>query len=397
MAYSLYWPAVVRHNDRYWITPGDFWSTLRAAHYVGWGGLSFVYSSRAVFVTLPGFATVLSPFAILGSHLGLTESAPGIFLPKPQIWLFVGPVALLLSGIALFGLDALATRLGVAPSSRRILLVAEAVVLWPATAIWGHPEDAVAVGLVAFALVAIWEGRWALAGWLLGGAIAMQLLVVLAVPVVVGVAGARKAGPLLARACVLPGFFAVAVLVPNFRRSLSVLTKQPTFPQIDHPTPWVHLSPTLAPHVVAAGPSRVLAAAVALGAGWLACRWRDNLPMLVYALAVVFAARCVFESVMVPYYVMPAVCMAVLVSFVREWPRRLTTVTAALALTVVTFYRVGEWRYFIEMGGLLAVMLVAAHPSLARRMPAVVDVGVADGDAPWIDEGPPIVGVELAG
>jgi hypothetical protein len=365
-AYSVWWPAVVRHDPRYWITPGDFWSTIRAAHYVGWGGLSFVYSSRAVFVTLPGFATVLSPFAILGTRLGLTESAPGIYLPNPQIWLLVGPIALLLSGVALFGLDALAIRLGVGASSRRLMLMAEAVLLWPATAIWGHPEDAVAVGLLAFALVAVWDGRWAIAGWLLGAAIAMQLLVLLAVPLFIGVAGARKAGPLLARASILPGFFAVAVLVPNFHRSLSVLTKQPTYPLIDHPTPWVHLSPTLAPHVVAAGPSRLLAVAVALGAGWMARRWRDNLPMLVYALAIVFTARCVFESVMVPYYVMPALCFAVLAAFTGGWGRRLTTVAAAAGVTVMTHYRVGEWPYFAEMTALLAVVLIASRPTGAR-------------------------------
>jgi hypothetical protein len=363
MAYSVWWPAVVRHDAHYWLTPGDFWSTLRAAHYVGWGGLSFVYSSRAVFVTLPGFATLLSPLALLGSRLGLTESAPGIFLPKPQIWLLVGPIALLLSGVALFGLDALAVRVRISTSSRHLLLVAEAVLLWPTTALWGHPEDAIAIGLLAFALVAVWDGHWAIAGWLLGGAVAMQLLALLAVPLFIGLAGARKAGPLLARAAILPGFFAVAVLVPNFHRSLSVLTKQPTFPQVDHPTPWVHLSPALAPHVVAAGPSRLLAVAVALGAGWLARRWRDNLLFVVYALAVVFAARCVFESVMVPYYVMPAVALAVLVSFAGGWARRLTTMTAALALTVVTFYRVGEWRYYGEMTLLFVLVLIAARPS----------------------------------
>ena len=230
MAYSLWWPAVVRHNSRYWITPGDLWSTVHAAHYVGWGGLSFVYSSRAVFVTLPGFATLLSPVVVLGSHLGLTESAPGIFLPKPEIWLLIGPVCLLLAGTSLFGLDAVAIRLGLSTTSRRGLLVAEAIALWPTTAIWGHPEDAIAVGLLAFAFVAAMDGRWALTAWLLGAAIAMQLHAVLVVPIFLGVAGARKAAPLMARASILPGFFAVAVLVPNFHRSLSVLLNQPTFP-----------------------------------------------------------------------------------------------------------------------------------------------------------------------
>jgi hypothetical protein len=373
MAFSLWWPAVVRHNPYYWITPGDFWSTLRAAHYVGWGGLSFVYNSRAVFVTLPGFATLLSPLAALGSRLGLTESAPGIYLPNPQIWLLMGPIIMLMSGVALFGLDALALRLGIASAPRRALLVAEAVVLWPATAFWGHPEDAIAVGLLAFALVAMSDRRWTLTGWLLGAAIAMQLLALLAVPIFLGVAGARKAGPLLARAAILPGFFAVAVLVPNFHRSLMVLTRQPTFPQIDHATPWVYFSPTLAPHVVAAGPSRVLAGLVALGAGWMARRWRDDLSRLAYALAIVFTARCVFESVMVPYYVMPALCFALLVAFTRAWPTRLVAVAAAFGVTVMTHYHMGEWSYFVEMTALLVVVLIASRP---RSPGSAVDITV---------------------
>src|ERR1700730_11516135 len=166
MAYSLWWPSVVRHQSFYWMTPGDLWSTVRTAHYVGWGGLSFVYSSRAVFVTLPGFATLLSPVVLLASALHLSESAPGVFLPKPEVWLLVGPFCMIVSSVALFGLDALARHVGMTTSSRRLLLVAEAAALWPATVIWGHPEDAAAVGLLAFAFVAMNERRWGLTGWL---------------------------------------------------------------------------------------------------------------------------------------------------------------------------------------------------------------------------------------
>jgi len=367
MAYSLLWPSLVRHHSFYWITPGDLWSTVRAAHYVGWGGLSYVYSSRAVFVTLPGFATLLSPLVALTSKLNMSESVPGIMLFKPQAWLLVGPFCLAVSGVGLFGLDALARRMAIRPRTRLLLLVAEAVALWPATAIWGHPEDAVAVGLLAFALVAMMDDRWTLTAWLLGAAVAMQLLAILIVPVFLGVAGARRAAPLLARAAVLPGFFTVAVVVPDFHNAIRVLTKQPTFPLVDHATPWVALSPVLAPHVVAAGPSRILAGIVALGAGWYASRHRDDLRKIVTTVAIVLAARCVFESVMVPYYVMPSVAFALIVAFALGWRRWLVAAVGGIVLTVMTHYHLNRWTYYWEMLALFAVLLAPITVRLPRH------------------------------
>jgi hypothetical protein len=367
MAYSIWWPLVVRHHGYYWTTPGDLWDTVRVAHYIGWGGLSYVYapSSHAVFVTLPGFATLLAPVVALATRLGLTESAPTVHLFKPQAWLVVGPFCLLASGTGLFGLDALNRRLGAqGPRSAHTLFIAAAA-LWPATAIWGHPEDSVAIGLVAFAFVAMMDDRWGLTGWLLGAAIAMQLLAVLVVPIFIGVAGARKAAPLLARAAILPGFFTIAVVVPDLHDALNVLLKQPTFPSLDHATPWVALSPVIAPHVVAAGPSRLLAAVVAVGAGWYASRHRSDLGQLVTAACVVLASRCVFESVMVPYYVMPFIAFALIAAFRLGWARAVTVSAAALGLTVMTHYHLYRWLYYGEMMGLMA--LVLAPVLLPRR------------------------------
>src|SRR6202035_1046602 len=174
------------------------------------------------------------------------------------------------------------------------------------------------------------DGRWTLTAWLLGGAVAMQLLAVLVIPIFLGVAGARRAAPLLARASVLPGFFLIAVVVPDPHHAIRTLLRQPTFPRVDHATPWVHLSPVLGPGVVAAGPSRLIAGAIALGAGWYAHRHRDDLVLILYAATVVFAARCLFESVMVPYYVMPCVVLALLVAAKRGRIRTLLTVPTAL-------------------------------------------------------------------
>jgi hypothetical protein len=75
----------------------------------------------------------------------------------------------------------------------------------------------------------------------------------------------------------------------------------------------------------------------------------------------------VFESVMVPYYVMPALYFAVLAAF-RAWARRLTAVAAAVGVTVMTHYRMGEWTYFAEMTALLVVVLIASRPTTTHRV-----------------------------
>src|SRR5579863_4495582 len=76
MAYMFWWPAVVRHKPYYWLQPGDLWGTVRAAHWIGWGGFSFIYSSHTGLVTLPGFHALLAPVVMLTSKLGMSESAP---------------------------------------------------------------------------------------------------------------------------------------------------------------------------------------------------------------------------------------------------------------------------------------------------------------------------------
>ncbi len=72
MAYSLWWATVVRHQSFYWITPGDMWYTVRTAHWIGWGSLSFVYSNyRSALVTLPGFELLLDA----GGHAQLGSAS----------------------------------------------------------------------------------------------------------------------------------------------------------------------------------------------------------------------------------------------------------------------------------------------------------------------------------
>ena len=276
MAYSLWWPILVRHNRTYWLTPGDIWSAVRIAHFVQWGDLSYVYLFHSTLLSLPGFNVLLAPVVALSNVLGLSEQTPTGFAYMPHAWLLVGPVCLAVTGVGLFACDSLARRLGVRLLIRRILTGAELIALWSTIAIWGHPEDVMALGLALFAMLALSKDRRTLAGWLLGAAIAMQLYVVLIVPIFLGVTGLRKALPILARASVIPGFLLIAVLVPDFHDALWVLTKQPGFPTILHPTPWVLLAPHINPIEVSNGPVHLLTLAVAASLGVLARRWRGT-------------------------------------------------------------------------------------------------------------------------
>jgi hypothetical protein len=376
MAYTLWWPAVVRHQPFYWATPADFWGRFRDAHLVSWGYISQVYNTGPPLVTLPGYAVLLAPVAVLSSALGLWESAPQAFLPKPSAWLLAGPFVLLAAGVALFALDSLARRLGVTGPRRVVLLTAEAVLVWPAVAMWGHPEDVLALAVAAFALTAAADRACARAGWLMGAAIALQLFAVLLVPVLIGMAGARRRLPLLLRSAVLPAFFLAAVLVPDFHDAWRALTRQPGYPTANHPTPWVLLSPGLGHHMVAAGPARIGAVVLAFGAGGLANFWRPNLGRLVWLAAVVMTGRCLFEAVMVPYYVMPALALALIAGVHESQWRWLGAVAASSGVTVLTFWHANMWIYWLEMTALLATVLILTFPRRpgTSRLPRVAFV-----------------------
>ncbi|HZU79256.1 MAG TPA: hypothetical protein VE991_05020 [Acidimicrobiales bacterium] len=394
MAYSLLWADVVRHDTHYWLNPGDFWSTWRNAHWVGWGGLSYVYTAGTGLVTLPGFAVVLSPFAALASALHLTESSPFVSLPKPEAWLLAGPVIMASVAIALAGADALARHLEVSPGRRRLLALGVAGTSWPAIVWWGHPEDVVALGIAAYALTRLLQRRFTATGWLLGLAIAMQLYVIVLVPVFMAVVGRRRVAPLLARAAIAPGFLFVAVVVPAPRETLHALWNQPNFPTVDHPTPWASLSPSLGHHVIAAGPARVIALALAAAIGVVAIRFRERGMAVLWLCCASLAARTVFEAVMVPYYVMPVVALALVGAAAAGWRRLGVAMAAGGFVTVDVFWHYGPWPYWVVMTAAVLVLLAAALPARSPVQtvqptpapPPVREADLLDRPLPHLDE-----------
>ncbi len=392
MAYCLLWAPVVRHTH-VWVVPWDIWGAFRSAQFIGWGDLGNVYGAGTGLVTFPGILLLFAPVAVLTGWFGMTASFP-FNLAHATVWLVLGPYEILISCTALFACDALAERLGVGRGRRRLLCVAEGVVLWNVSVIWGHPEDAVAVALAIYALVLALDGRWSGAGWLLGAAVATQPVVMLMLPVILAVAGRSRALALLVRVS-LPSVLLLATpLAAEFHATVRALVDQPNFPNIDHRTPWTSFAPRLGGAgeglTVAAGPGRLVAIALACVTGWRARRWRDRPEMIVVAAAFTLALRCLTESVMVSFYVWPVLAVGLVVVMRGSWWRAVIGIVAAVGITVCADSHLGEWAWWGIVNGGIVGLLMIGIPS-RRRRPLPIPTTVADA-APARNHPPVLVG-----
>ncbi len=366
------WEPLVEHHSA-WFTPIDIWGAYRSAHLVGWGDFGGIYSAGTNLVTFPAMVLLLAPLAMVTGALGMTESFP-FTLPHPTAWLALGPYEVLLGCVALFAFDALAERLGVGRRRRGALCAVEAIALFNVTALWGHPEDAVALGLAVYALVFVLDRRWVGAGWLFGAAVATQPLVVLMLPVLLAAVGRRRAMGFVARS-VLPGAALVSVpLVAAFHDTVRALVDQPNFPNLDHRTPWTALAPHLAGHgrdlAVAGGPGRVVAVVLACLLGMAARRWRQRPDLLVWGCALALGLRCFTESVMDPYYVWPALGVGLVVLASGSGLQFLVGTVLAVFVTAYADAHLSQWAWWIPVtAAVAAVMAVGLVPSTSRDLP----------------------------
>ena len=383
------WSPTVHHLP-YWTSPGDIWLTLATANAVAHGHLSSIYVHRAyhigsfrfvnAFVSFPGIVFVLTPIAALSSALHLSADVVpyGIVHPlsHPQTWIVLGPYVLVLSTIPLLACDALAQWLGADIPRRLLLAVAEVVALWNVTVWWGHPEDALAVGLAVYGLLFALKGRWSGAGWLFGIALALQPLVVLAFPVFLALAGTKRWAGFLARGLVAPIVVLIGPLVTNFKATFAALTQQPNFPTFNHQTPWTALAPRvhgLGEFAVQAGPGRVGSIVLACGLGWWVLRWRDRPDLVVWSVALALALRCFTESVMDPYYLWPALAVAMVASVCIPLWRFSSVLVVAIFVTLASQWHLAWAAWWsLNVGGVI-IVLVCAIPlgviELTRQTP----------------------------
>jgi len=394
MAGTIWGP--VYYHETAWAVPDDLWATLVAAQRLLHLDLAGLYTAPTNLVSFPGAAVILVPVAALMDLAGIPIQA-GRQGVHPAGWLLAGPLETILASVALFAADALAQRMGVNLLKRFLLAAAGATALWNVSVRWGHPEDAVAIGLLLYAVLALSNERPNRAAWLAGAAVAVQPLALLAFPLLaIAAVEPRRLPGFLARAATPAVALLAAAAAANWTATIHAVTNQPNAPSVDHPTPWIYLT-FLAPHLsggsVAAGPARALAILVACGCAaltwrrWQAARlagaWRpDDLAALLWWIAVTLALRTLFEPVMVSYYVWPPLAVA-LVAASRDWLR---LIPAAAAAIVLTFLAQSSWRnpwvWWTPIVAVLVLTLAAARPGrspTAQVLPEPGEQFVADG------------------
>ena len=404
MAFLVGWDPEVHHVEG-WFVPGDVWGIFRGAHYIGWGYVGGIYTPGSGVVTFPGICILLTPIALMSTHFRWTESYPPYANAYPSAAFALMFFEMLLAASALFAADTLAQLLGVARGRRIALCVVLAVTIWPLVAVWGHAEDALSVTFALYALVEAIRGRWSRTGWLMAIGILVQPLVLLMVPLLFAVSPARQRVPLIIRCASLSVVVMAFAFGGNWSGTYRAVVVQPTPPALNHPTPWLILAPVVAgagratvpigagvgprhvPPSVSAGDSRLLDLVLALGIGLMAWRRRPSPAKLIWWSALALSLRCIFEPVMTPYYLVPPLILALLASAENGLRRFVVAVTATVALTLVSYQRLGEWEWWLPVTGLLLVVLACGYPveedgagedPIGVTTPSVVGLTAAD-------------------
>jgi len=405
MAFSFLWNPLLHHAS-IWYTPPDLWRTFRAAQYVSWASEGVIYNSHTYFDSFPGIAVLLAPIAKLSAVLHMSESFP-MALPQPTTWYILGPANFILGGLVLFPLDAISKMLAVSFRRRIVLTVLECAVIWPAAAIWGHPEDGLALAFALYGLMSAFSSRWTWVAFSFALAVVFQPLTLLVLPIAMAYAPLRK-WPLLASAIALPSaLLLVPPLVKEWGPTTRILLNQPNYPDANHPTPWIWLAPILNPghlatvhiprlvteasgkkvvveatlrvhiaSVVAAGPGRLVAVVLACAIGLWVAKRKPPLVQVIWLSALALSLRSIFECVMDPYYLLPGLALVLVVASTRTNARLVITVLFVAASTWISYWYISPWHYYIEVIGALIVALALAAPidfrdhKLRVRVPA---------------------------
>ncbi len=384
-----------------WALPYDLWGTLIAATRLVHLNIGGLYAQPTGLISLPGAAVILVPVAAVIAAAGLSLQIPGPHNLHPPVWLVAGPYQIALCCVTLFAADALAEQMGVPRWRRGLLSAASAGILWSVSARWGHPEDAVAIGLLLYAILAQSRSRNALAGWLAGFAICVQPLVLLALPVMLAVMPWRRMLMFGVRAAAPTVVLLGAAALANWHATYTAVTSQPDSPIVNHPTAWTSLAPHMSGGNVAAGPARlatiILACCCALV---VRRRWQARLntgsggsgapdgaggelsggaaagrvwwpaPVLADVLwwaALTLALRSFFEPVMVSYYPWPPMAVALIPAASLGWGRLVAAGLVAGGLTAAAQGPSHDvWIWWAPLVAGLVVMLALANPRTGR-------------------------------
>jgi hypothetical protein len=400
MGWTFGWPAIYGHFGNF-ATAGDLWGSYRDSQYIWFGDFGGIYHRNLGFIASPGILVALLPMAILGSHFHIAADFP-YYMPRPWMWLALEPYVSLLMILPLAGIDNAAERLGMSKARRILTVFLTGAALFEAVIVWGHPEDPIALGLAIYGLLAAWDKRPVATGWFFGAALAFQPLAILVAPLALALLLPRQWWSVIWRGALVPAVMLAVPFIWDFHATARAILQQPTYPKVDHPTPWLALAPVLAKGVVSGSRTRIGAAIVDLLIGAWAWRHRpERLVSVIWLAGVMLSAWCLFEAVMVPYYVTPGVTLLLIAALINFSERRYgpawlaTALIAAGGVEAWTYERPGAWEYWGVMVVMLAILAMVSMPRWIPALAPRMDEGMVGGAFP--EEPRPGEGLEHLG
>jgi hypothetical protein len=398
VAFMFEWNLLIHHSNS-WNVGGDLWNTFRAAHYVGWGFPGGIYDPTNGIITFPGMAVLLAPVAMLSGELHLTESFQPYTLQHPTAALLIVPITMVLAASVVFAADALAERLAVVAPHRAVTCTLVAVIAWLTTAVWGHPEESLAMAFALYAMIAIVDRKWARCGWLFGIAIVIQPLAALLLPVVIATTPRGKRTMLLVRSALLSAVLIGVAALGDAGDTFHALVDQPTPPSLNHPTPWVLLAPKLTSgghHVqhfasvadahgrfslahstttavslvfVAGGPGRMIDVVLALVLGVYLWRRPQSTIKVLWFASMLLASRCFFEPVMTPYYLAPPLFLGLIMAARAGGPRFWAASVLSMEVTIFAYQHLNQWVWWSVIVLGLSGVVALGYPAESSSGP----------------------------
>jgi hypothetical protein len=368
-AYVTMWEGLPSGPFDVWRAPSDLWGSWLAA-------VSLLHGHfRTEYATDPGAVLLLVPAAGPGHALGLNVGPDFTAYFAPNGWLLAGPYALAVSCLPLFAVDSLGRAWDLSPTRRMLLALSLVAVLFNPTILWGHPEGAVAVGLLLFAVDRARRRQWSRAGWLIGAAALAQPFALLGLPAVAVAAwtrgddGVRDAWRVGWRAVVPYVLSLLPALIFAWGTTTRWLLHQPNWPSLNHRTPFTSLASQVPNQygAVTSGPGRMVALAMAVVLAVILVRRRpDDERVVLWSIATSFFVWVGVESVIDSYYVWPALALGLLLAARGGSARFGAAMALAVFTTVVANVHLhGMWPWWTAVMVPSAALLVLTWPDRA--------------------------------
>lgn len=360
MAFSMVDSSLL-HGVGQWYEAGfnDFWRNWSDAATITYAnGFGHLYALDRSLETAPALQVLIAPVARLAS--GLPFPNPSAVLYPEAFWV-AGPLFLGCMALPICAGDRWLSLLGMPQRTRRLAVLGTMAVTLPPIALFGHPEDLLALGAMLYGLAAAMEGRYRATGWWLGVGLAFQFFAFLAVPIALVLLGRRDWWRALVPIVVVPLAFLAVPLLAEPSATLQQLIHQRVYEDMGYISPTWNLDPGVAAFI------RACVALASIPAALVLARLRPkDQPstgnVVVWMVAGLLALR-VLEPELVPYFLAPT--LALLPISAARSSRWWLVATCAMSIWLNWWVHVAvhaRWSLWLLLIGQLVVIGWLAWP-----------------------------------